>query len=139
MTKITKTKKSNIAKDMEKLEFSYIIDISAKQCNHKKLQLCLTNVNMSLSHNPTISLLGTSIRDKKTYVHKKTQIHIHLRNLDCFVQQQRATGSYCSRKQIIEVLLQKEKYPVTGALGKSTVLIEHHCMHRWMLCIQFFT
>ena len=30
MTKITKTKKSNIAKDMEKLEFSYIIDISAK-------------------------------------------------------------------------------------------------------------
>lgn len=37
MTKIRKTKKSNVAKDVEKLEFSYITGISTKWCNQEKL------------------------------------------------------------------------------------------------------
>lgn len=37
MTKIRKTKKSNVAKGVEQLEFSYITGISTKWCNQEKL------------------------------------------------------------------------------------------------------
>lgn len=40
------------------------------------------NVNTYLSYNPTISTLCIYERDKKTYVHKKTWIDVHVRNLD---------------------------------------------------------
>ena len=82
MTKIRKTKKSNVAKDVEQLEFSYITGISTKWCNQENLWQPLINVNTYLSYNPTISILCIYERQKKTYVRKKTWIDVHVRNLD---------------------------------------------------------
>lgn len=63
----------NASEDVEKLDLSYTAgNVNEHNQSRKDCDNFFKKVNIHLSYNPAITLLGIYPKEKKTYVHSKT-------------------------------------------------------------------